>query len=69
LGPTLIPRPQRFYASFGARIPTAGLDADNDTLWAVREQVAASIYAQLDAMNRYRAEDRKNWSWLRRQLT
>ena len=69
LGPTLIPRPQRFYASFGERIPTAGLSADNDTLWAIREQVAASIYRQLDEMNAYRTEDRKSWSWLRRQLT
>ena len=69
LGPTLIPRPQRFYTSFGARIPTAGLGTDEETLWAVREQVAASIYAQLDDLQAHRVEDKKSWGWLRRQLT
>ncbi len=71
LGPTLIPRPQRFYFSFGERISTSSLNFENEAeLWDKREEVAASINAQLDKLKLIRTNDRaNNWSWLRRKLT
>lgn len=70
LGLSPIPRPQRFYFSFGDRISTAGLDInDEQVLWRVREQVAGSINQQLTDLQHYRKEDiASNWSWLRRKL-
>lgn len=70
IGPTLIPRPQRFYFGFGPRISVTefkGLPANQETLMALREKVAASIESQLDLLERYRETDRaRNWSRLRR---
>lgn len=72
LGPTLIPRPQRYYFGFGARISTAhlqGRHGDANVVWAVREQVAAAVSTQIERLRRYREEDRtQNWSLLRRWL-
>ncbi len=70
LGFTWLPRPQRFYFSFGDRIPTAGLNLNDDAvLWDKREEVAASIHAQLEMLKHHRIDDRAhNWSWLRRKL-
>lgn len=70
LGPTLLPRPQRFYFSFGERISTTGLDVNDESfLWDKREEVASSINAQLDMLKQKRVDDRNNWGWLRRKLT
>jgi len=72
IGPTLIPRPQRYYFGCGKRIPTAhlaGAEDDPERLWALREQVAGAIAEQIDRLLRYRYEDRlQNWSALRRWL-
>ena len=72
IGPTLLPRPQRLYFSFGARIPTAhlqGQESHEDVLWQVREAVAASITSQLGTLRTLRDNDREQgWSWLRRRL-
>lgn len=72
LGPTLLPRPQRYYFGFGARIPTSHLQTradDKDAVWQLRETVAQAIEGQIDRLLRYRAEDRlANWSSLRRWL-
>jgi 1-acyl-sn-glycerol-3-phosphate acyltransferase len=72
LGPTLIPRPQRYYFGFGARIPTAHLQGraeDQDAVWALREQVAGAVRQQITRLKDYRGEDRlQNWSPLRRWL-
>lgn len=72
LGPTLIPRPQRYYFGFGARIPTAhlqGQHTDRDAVWAVREQVAHAVEEQIARLRAFRIEDRtQNWSVLRRWL-
>jgi len=72
LGPTLIPRPQRYYFGFGPRIPTAplqGRHTDKDVVWDLREQVASAVQGQIQRLRRYREEDRlQNWSWLRRAL-
>lgn len=72
LGPTLIPRPQRYYFGFGERISTAHLQGqqhDKDIVWAVREQVSGSVREQIDRLLAYRREDRiQNWSKLRAWL-
>ena len=72
LGPTLIPRPQRYYFGFGQRISTAhlkGREQDVDALWSLREQVAGAVSQQIDRLKAYRKEDRlQNWSALRRSL-
>ncbi|WP_233560280.1 alpha/beta fold hydrolase [Oleomonas cavernae] len=61
LGPTLIPRPQRYYFGFGPRIPTEaakGRQDDKDTVWALREQVAAAVESQIERLKQYREQDR-----------
>lgn len=69
LGPTLLPRPQRFYFSFGQRISSAEFGAGEDDLWALREQVAERIEMQITSLLDYREQDRLNWSMLRKTLT
>ena len=72
IGPTLIPRPQRYYFGFGQRIPTRrlkGRAGDPKTLWALREKVARAVEAQIEKLLVYREEDRlQHWSPLRRWL-
>jgi 1-acyl-sn-glycerol-3-phosphate acyltransferase len=72
LGPSLIPRPQRYYFGFGQRIPTAqlqGREHDRDVVWELREQVAGAVEQQIGRLLQYRVEDRlQNWSLLRRWL-
>ena len=71
LGGTLIPRPQRYYFGFGARIPTAQLHGnvdDKQALWQIREKVAHAVRAQISALLEYRKTDRATWSPLRRFL-
>lgn len=68
VGPTPIPRPQRLYFGFGARVtPPAGPSSD-EAAWALREQVAASIQDQIQRLRAYREADRQTWSALRRVL-
>lgn len=70
LGPTLIPRPQRYYFGFGSRIPTEhlkGQQADKDVVWTVRQQVASAVEGQISRLRTYREEDHlQNWSLARR---
>ena len=72
LGPTLVPRPQRFYFGFGRRIPTShvqGRHDDKDAVWEIREQVARAVEGQIERLMRYRADDRlSNWSPVRRWM-
>ena len=72
LGLSMIPRPQRYYFGFGARIPTAhlqGQEGDKEVLWQVREEVAGAVEHQIERLLRYRQEDRRqNWSIARRLL-
>lgn len=72
LAGTPIPKPQRYYFGFGERIPTAhlqGLEGDKDVVWAVREQVAAAVEAQIENLKKYREEDRRQtWSTVRKYL-
>jgi len=72
LGPTLIPKPQRFYFGFGDRIQTEhlqGRSEDDEAVWPLRDKVAASIEELLEMLQQHRDEDREaNWSRLRRWL-
>ena len=72
IGPTLIPRPQRYYFGFGQRIQTRrlkGRAGDPNTLWTLREKVARAVEAQIEKLLVYREEDRlQHWSPLRRWL-
>ena len=72
IGPSLLPKPQRYYLGFGPRISTVdvqGQQDDADVAWAIREQVATAIEAQIDQLKAYRQQDRRqNWSRLRRLL-
>ncbi len=72
LGPTLIPRPQRYYFGFGQRISTEqlkGQHGDKDVVWKLREQVADAVKEQITRLRTYREEDRtQNWSLVRRAL-
>jgi hypothetical protein len=72
IGPTLIPRPQRYYFGFGQRISTKrlkGKAGNPQTLWALRERVARAIEGQIERLLVYREEDRlQHWSVLRRWL-
>ena len=70
LGYLPIPKPQRFYFSFGERISTLDVTQDEQAIWDIREQVAQSIEKQISELKEYRSTDKKqNWSWLRKKLT
>lgn len=73
IGPTLMPRPERFYFGFGDRIPTvhlSGQDQDEQVLWGMREQVADTINGLVRQLSVLREDDRAaGWGWLRRALT
>ena len=65
-----IPKPQRFYFSFGERISTAHVASNEPDIWNIREQVAKSIEKQIVDLKQYRESDKdQNWSWLRKKLT
>ncbi len=70
LGLTGLPRPERFYFSFGKPISTKALAgmADDSTLLSLREKVADSIYDQIEDMKKVREQDSDNPLW-RRVLT
>ena len=60
LGLSMIPRPERFYYSFGEPIETAQYEGESDdpaVLAAVRDAVKASIETQLTALLKVQAKD------------
>lgn len=71
LGLTLLPRPERYYFSFGKPIDTthwAGKYEDNKTLFKVREVVQNSLSNQIRELLHYREQD-TDVSAIRRFLT
>lgn len=72
LGPTPVPRPERFFFGFGERISadsyTAGAD-DPEAVWSLRERVAESIEVEMRALFELRGRDRPQWRQWRRWLT
>ena len=60
LGPTLLPRPQRFYFHFGQPIETRhlkGLEGDEQIVLALREQVRAAVETGIAFLLRERQRD------------
>jgi hypothetical protein len=60
LGPTVIPRPQRFYFHFAPPVETAhlrGRERDDTIVFAVREEVRAAVEAGLAFLLRERRGD------------
>lgn len=72
IGPTLLPRPERFYVGFGPRISTdhlAGQEDDPLALWALREKVATGIKVQLNILQAFRLVDQSTqWGRWRKWL-
>lgn len=72
LGPTPIPRPQKYYFGFGPRITTEhlrGRQNDDAVVWSVREEVARAVETQIARLIDHRKEDRpQSWSLARRWL-
>jgi 1-acyl-sn-glycerol-3-phosphate acyltransferase len=60
LGPTAIPRPERFYFMFGHPIPTTpfkGKADDRHAQWELREQVADAIESMMEELKEIRDAD------------
>lgn len=61
LGPTPIPRPEKFYFAFGKPISTAafaGKADDKEQVWQLRKQVMDALESELDMLRGIRAKDR-----------
>lgn len=68
---TAIPRPEKFYFQFGARIPTVNwqhLHEDSQAQWYLRMRVEKQVYAQIEKLFHIREAD-ADWPWWRRRLT
>lgn len=71
VGLTAIPRPERFYFSFGQPIATSELQGNNQTdelLFGTREMVAEAINSQIAELIDIRAQDNDK-GWIRKLLT
>jgi len=71
IGPTLIPRPEKFYFSFGEPIdtrPYAGQENNKERLWQLRYQVMQSLERELEKLRVMRAGDSDVGLW-RKLLT
>ncbi|HVL01906.1 MAG TPA: lysophospholipid acyltransferase family protein [Dongiaceae bacterium] len=71
LGPTILPRPERFYFAIGDEIDVsayAGREDDEDALFELRDQVAFAIQDLIGELLTMREQDTDK-SWMRRLLT
>ncbi|WP_250656157.1 lysophospholipid acyltransferase family protein [Alkalimarinus coralli] len=71
IGLTAIPRPERFYFSFGKPIATSELQGKEQTdklLFETRDVVAEAINSQIDELLKLREQD-SDKGWLRKLLT
>ena len=60
IGPTIIPRPERFYFSFGKPIDTTPFKGQEDNLevqWQVRKLISDALEKEIEALKRYRDSD------------
>ncbi|PCJ42349.1 MAG: acyltransferase [Moraxellaceae bacterium] len=60
LGPTMIPRPERFYFSFGKPIDTTpfkGKEDDLEVQWQVRKLISDALENELETLKRFRFRD------------
>lgn len=71
IGPTLIPRPEKFYFAFGKPISPAafaGKENDKEQQWQLRKQVMDALEAELEQLRQIRAKD-TDINLLRKLLT
>lgn len=71
LGPTMLPRPEKFYFSIGDEIdvaPYQGKEDDEDALFDLRDQVAFAIQDQISELLTVREQD-KSKGMIRKLLT
>jgi 1-acyl-sn-glycerol-3-phosphate acyltransferase len=71
IGPTLIPRPEKFYFAFGKPISPAAFSGkanDKEQVWQLRKQVMEALEGEMEKLRQVRAKD-KDVSLLRRLLT
>lgn len=71
IGPTPIPRPEKFYFAFGKPISPAaffGKQNDREQVWQLRKQVMDALEGEIEKLRQLRAKD-KDISLLRRLLT
>ncbi len=71
IGPTLIPRPEKFYFAFGKPISPEvfiGKEQDKEQVWQFRKQVMDALESELQQLRVIRAKD-QDVSLLRRLLT
>ncbi len=71
IGPTLIPRPEKFYFAFGKPIspaPFKGMENDKEMQWQFRKQVMDALEGEIEKLKQIRQRDTKV-SLLRKLLT
>ena len=71
IGPTLIPRPEKFYFGFGKPISPAafaGMENDKEQVWQFRKQVMDALEGELNKLKQKRVRDTKV-GMLRKLLT
>ena len=71
VGPTIIPRPEKFYFSIGKPIDTSvfqGQENNKEMQWQLRVQVMQAIEAELSKLEQVRMRD-QNIGPLRKLLT
>lgn len=65
-----LPKPQKFYFSFGERLCGSDYDSNESHIFALRQQVEQSVLTQIEMLKDLRMQDKRNhWSWLRKKLT
>ncbi len=60
IGPTMFPRPQRYYFQFRPAISTkdlSGKHTDDDTCWSLREQIKAEVECGIQELREIRERD------------
>ena len=69
IGPTMLPRPEKQYYSFGQRISTKEYKGktDEDTLWDLRTKVENHLELEITKMRIQKLQDGEG-SWLRSLL-
>ncbi|MCP5017958.1 MAG: acyltransferase family protein [Ketobacter sp.] len=71
IGPTILPRPEKFYFSFGKPIDSSaflGMENDKEMQWQLRYKTMQAIEAELSKLREVRKRDKDN-SLIRRLLT
>ena len=68
IGPTLLPKPQKFYFMFGKPIDTTRFEGkfeDEKLLWQLRSEVEKAMYDQIAELKTIRSKDKDVPAWRR----